>query len=269
MRCQNKLKGIYIVASVLLLGAFFAFAVTGHLVANGRGVHHEDPINIDELMKEVLVLNQNKQYQKAIDLLLKAVERQKGDPILRTLLVENFDLFLADEIKRGQENIRHHPNDPHAYLSVSGALELLGDNFHAMEILLQGVSHKPTAELWMRIAGLEEKAGRKLEALDVFREVIRLDKKNSLARNNAAFIIAMQAKSKDDHRLKEALKLAKQALKLDPKNPQYIDTLAEVYFRKGENAAAQNLMKEAIKLAPESEPFKSRLENFENASKKP
>lgn len=226
--------------------------------------HPLEPIvDIDNLLKKVLELNQKKEHQQAIDLLLKAVENQKEDSLIRTLLVQTFDLFLSDEIERGQERIKNNRHDQNAYLSVAGALELLGDNFRAMEILLNGIAHKPSPELWMRVAGLELKAGRNLEALDVFLEVTRIDNKNSLAHNNAAFILA-ETSAKDDQGMKQAEKLAKRALKLEPKNPQYFDTLAEVYFRKGERNTAENLIKEAIKLAPDDEQLKNRLEIIEN-----
>ncbi len=226
-----------------------------------------DVVNIDELIKKVLELNEKKEHQKAIDLLLKSVEDQKQDPLLKALLAQTFDLFLADEIQRGQEQIKKNRKDQNAYLSVSKALELMGDDFRAMEILLNGIAQAPSPDLWMKIAGLELKAGRDLEALDVYLEVTRLDSHNALALNNAAFIMASTTKSKDDDDLDEAEKLAKKAMKIEPNNPQYMDTLAEVYFRKGEQVSAQNLIKEAIKLAPDNEKFKNRLYSFESGSK--
>lgn len=262
MRDLNKNKKLLFFGPLVLFWGIFGLTI---LTSSNAPVHDsQDAINIDELMKKVLDLNQKKQHQKAIDVLLLAVEKQKDDSLLRTLLVQTFDLFLSDEIERGQEQIQKNRKDQSAYLSVAGALELLGDNFRAMEILLNGIAHKPSTSLWMRIANLELKSGRDLEALDVFLEVIRLDKNNSLAHNNAAFILAKMTKSKDDPDLVDAEKLAKRAIKLEPKNPQYIDTLAEVYFRKGEQSAAENLIKQAIKLAPESEQLKNRLEHFEN-----
>lgn len=225
-----------------------------------------DVMNIDELIKKVSEFNEKEEHQKAIDLLLKYVEDQKEDSLLKVLLVQTFDLFLTDEIKRGQEQIKKNRKDQKAYLSVSGALELMGDDFRAMEILLNGIAQVSSPDLWMKIANLELKAGRAMEALDVYLEVTRLDSHNALALNNAAFILASAAKSRDDD-LVEAEKLAKKAMKIEPKNPQYMDTLAEVYFRKGERVSAQNLIKEAIKLAPDNEKFKNRLYSLESGSK--
>lgn len=256
MRNTNKKISKVLIGSLLV--SLGAFGLMG-LVKDTPG-REQKVVNIDELMKKVLSLNEQKQYQKAVDLLLDAVKDQEEDSLLRALLVQTFDLFLTEEIRRGQENIRNDRKDQSAYLSVSGALELLGDQFRAMEVLLNGVAQKPSADLWMRIASLELKAGRDLEALDVYLEVTRIDGKNSLAHNNAAFILAQSSAQND---FKKALKHAQLALKLDPKNPQYIDTLATIYFRKGEESVARNLLKEAIKLAPANEDLRDRLESFD------
>ncbi len=160
------------------------------------------------------------------------VSQQKEDSILRTLLVQTFDLFLEEEIKLGQRAIKSNPKDVGSYQRLAGALELLGDNFHAMEILLSGVRYNPiSSDLWMRIARLELAANRNMEALGVFKEVIRIDKRNSDAYNNAAYILA-KADHCEAHDLREAEDFAKNARRLDLRKPEYIDTLAEVSFRK-------------------------------------
>jgi Flp pilus assembly protein TadD len=223
-------------------------------------------VDIEGLMKQVLELNHNKEHQKAMDLLLAAIDNQREDSMLRTLLVQTFDLFLEQEIKQGQSDIIKNRQDIKAYNRVAGALELLGDNFRAMEILLNGVNASPKSpELWMKIARLELKSNRDMEALDVFREVTRLDKKNSDAYNNAAYILARSQES-DGEDLQEAEKLAGNARKLDPKNPEYLDTLAEVHFRQGRQKMALSLIEEAIKLAPRQDALKNQLKRFRGDS---
>jgi len=224
----------------------------------------EEPVHIETLMKRVLELNKQKKHQKAIDLLLEVTDKQKEDAFLQALLVQTFDLFLEDEIKQGQKAIQKNPLDKSGYYRVSGALELLGDNARAMEILLGGLLfHRKSGDIWMRIGRLELKAHRDMEAFDVFKEVIRLDNKNSDAYNNAAFILAHRENSSQKD-LKEAERLANAAHKLDPKNPDYLDTLAEVYFKQGNRNTAQTLMKEAIKLAPEKNTFKEQLKKYKH-----
>jgi cytochrome c-type biogenesis protein CcmH/NrfG len=113
----------------------------------------------------------------------------------------------------------------------------------------------------MRIGKMELKASRGNEVLDVFREVVRLDGKNSDANNNAAYLL-VRTDNCDADDLKEAEKFATNARKLDPKNPEYLDTLAEVVFKQGNTKMAQSLIEEALKLSPEKDALKNQLRRF-------
>jgi len=238
--------------------------LTGFIEAPNRAnkPSPQSVVNIDEMIKLVSDLNQQKEHQKAIDTILQVVNRQKEDSILRTLLVQTFDLFLEEEIRLGQRAIKSDPRNISNYQRVAGALELVGDNFHAMEVLLTGIRYnQKTPDLWMRIARLELAANRSTEALDVFREVIRLDKTNSDAYNNAAYILA-KSEACDANDLKQAEDFAKSACRLDPNNPEYIDTLAEIVFKKGDQKEARTLIKQAIKLAPDNDAYLNQLKKF-------
>lgn len=253
-----------------LLVAIFALSVPalfmGFITVPGKtqdiNYKKNGVIDIESLIQKILKLNQQNKHQEAMNLLMIAIEKNQEDPLLRTLLVQTFDMFLEDEIRFGEQDIEKNRKNANAYLRVASALELKGEDFRAMETLINGISLNPqAAPLWMKIAKLEHKAKRDFEAIDVFKEVIRLDPKASDAYNNAAFIMTQNAatNSKD---LSVAEKYAKTAIKLDPKNPEYIDTLAEVHFRKGEINQAQRLIKEAIKLNPEQDFYKNQLKRF-------
>lgn len=266
MRRLNENFGrLSLIIAVLSITALVPLVLTGFIAASGERqkiVTEAAPLDVEDLVKQVLRLNQHKEHQKAIDLLLATVDKQGEDSILRALLIQTFDLFLENEIKLGQNDIERNPLNMAAYARVSGALELVGDKFRAMEILLNGLRHNPNSpEIWMKVGRLELKANRDHEALDIFREVIRLDTKNSDAYNNAAYILV-----RTDHcnanDLKEAEKLATSARKLDPKNPEYLDTLAEVHFRRGNAKMAQALIEEALKLAPDKDALKDQLRRF-------
>ncbi len=252
----RKLSVIAIFSLVAMLPLFTGF------VADARAEAAGAQINLDELMKKVMMLNQKNQQHKAIDLLIETADKQGDDSFLRVMIVQTFDLFLESEIKLGQKESEKNPVSASPYLRVSGALELLGDKFRAMEVLLNGVRHNALApEMWMRVGRLELKANRPNEALDVFREVMRLDSKNGNAYNSAAHILVHRDTSSTAN-LKEAERLAASAHKLEPKNPHYLNTLAEVFFRQGDAKMAQSLIAKAIKLAPGEETLKNQLRRF-------
>jgi tetratricopeptide (TPR) repeat protein len=62
------------------------------------------------------------------------------------------------------------------------------------------------------------------------RQAIALDSKLVVVANNLAFLMAMEEK----HYLEAALKFADQAVAAEPTNPDYLDTRASIYMKRGE-----------------------------------
>ncbi|USN50543.1 MAG: hypothetical protein H6731_09810 [Myxococcales bacterium] len=264
---QHLLGGVLLlllsgmIAPAILMGVVSRPDVSPASIKNNDGI-----VDLEALSRKVLELNKAKKHQEAMNILLGALENNQEDELLRALLVQSFELFLDDEILLGQQKIFENKHDVSAYLRVAGALELIGNSFQAKETLINGISLNPKAsELWLRIAHLEQKETRDNEALDIYKEVIRLNPKSSNAYNNAAYIIT-QNYSHDTKDLNLAEGYAEMAIKLEPRNPDYIDTLAEVKYRKGNTLKAKSLMEKAIQLAPGKESYKSRLKSFSSYS---
>jgi len=80
--------------------------------------------------------------------------------------------------------------------------------------------------------------------------------------NNAAWLAA-----RCNRHLDRALEYGQQAVKLDPDNPAFLDTLAETYFRRGNRERAIQLMKKCITLDPKNSYLQEQLKRFtsENA----
>ena len=257
LRLMWRFGGFALALPLLLMGLITMPRQGRNGIQEEKGV-----INVDALIKEINTLNNEKKPQASMELLLLALDQQGEDSLLRPLLLQTFDLFLENEIRNGEQEIAKSNKNIEAYLRAASALELLGSRYRALELLVNGACANPqSSELWMKIAKLEHKSGRDWEALDVFKEVIRLDPKNPDAYNNAAFVLA-KTENPGQKNLQTALSLALNANKLDPDNPEYIDTLAEIEFRQGNPAQAQNLIKQAIKLAPQKDFFKVQLKRF-------
>ena len=64
-------------------------------------------------------------------------------------------------------------------------------------------------------------------------------------------------------KLDEALKATLKAVELEPSNVLYLDTLAEVYFQKGNKEEASKRMKQCLEREPGSVYFEKQLKRFE------
>jgi len=109
-----------------------------------------------------------------------------------------------------------------------------------------------------------EKAGRKKDADELFRRVYQRYREltgdypnSSFAHNSAAWLAANCRRNLD-----EALKHAENAVRLEPKNAGYLDTLAEVHFRRGSQEKAVELMTRCISMEPKRPYFRKQLERY-------
>jgi len=110
-----------------------------------------------------------------------------------------------------------------------------------------------------------EKRGRKKEAADLFAKVWTVHErmckdypKSALGHNNIAWLAVRCRRNLD-----EALEHAKLAVDLTPDNARYIDTLAEVYFQKGNKDKALELIKKCIKMDPKYTYLQRQLKRIE------
>ena len=110
-----------------------------------------------------------------------------------------------------------------------------------------------------------ERQGHKKEAaalfercLGVYAKVCQDYPRCAWAHNSAAWMSACCRRNLDD-----ALKHAEQAVKLEPKNAGYLDTLAEVHFQRGEKEKAIALQKRVVELDPKRSYYRKQLRRLE------
>lgn len=110
-------------------------------------------------------------------------------------------------------------------------------------------------------AGLDAEADRMFEAAFAHRQQAGKHHPNAPSlMNNTAWMAATC-----NRRLDEALDLARGATELSPDNPTYLDTLAEVHFRRGDRAEAVELIRRCMELDPDREHYQQQLARFEEA----
>jgi len=136
--------------------------------------------------------------------------------------------------------------------------EAVADLKAAQEASPLSTSHLTAIVPKLDAAGRRDLADEHFAATyDQLAELCRRFPRTAEFRNRAAWLAA-----RCDRRLDEALAYAEEAVRLEPKKASYIDTLAEVYFRRGDRAAAIRYSEQAVKLAPQDEELKAQLRRF-------
>ena len=108
-----------------------------------------------------------------------------------------------------------------------------------------GSERKQIAKLTLATA--QQMAGDFGGAEFTLREILKQTPGNPIALNNLGYFLVER-----NERLTEALGLIQQALKVDPKNPSYLDSLGWAFFKLGKLDDAEKFLKDASRLDADS-----------------
>lgn len=99
----------------------------------------------------------------------------------------------------------------------------------------------------LTLATAQQMGGDFKLAESTLREILKQTPGNPIALNNLGYFLIER-----DERIPEALGLIQQALKVDPKNPSYLDSLGWAYFKLGKLDDAERFLKDASRLDTDS-----------------
>jgi tetratricopeptide (TPR) repeat protein len=156
--------------------------------------------------------------------------------------------FEQEQYEEGLELTRQgrriHPSESRFFLFESIMYEVLGDYSAALEITDSGLEKWPTdTDLLFRKGTIWDKKGDKDKTIDIMEQIIAIDQDHHEALNYVGYTLAEQNMDLD-----RAHVLISRALKLDPVNAYYIDSLAWVYYMQGEYGKAWKEIKRAVEL---------------------
>jgi tetratricopeptide (TPR) repeat protein len=99
----------------------------------------------------------------------------------------------------------------------------------ALAAYKEAVSASPDdTSIMFQFGAALDRAGRRLDAQKTFRDLIAKNPQDANALNYLGYMLAEQRTS-----LEEAVSLIQRALKVDPDNPSYLDSLGWAYFQQG------------------------------------
>jgi tetratricopeptide (TPR) repeat protein len=136
---------------------------------------------------------------------------------------------------------------------------LLGGRFEdkpkvLRQLFARAVTMVPESVLaWRRLGSAEAKVGHYREAIGAFRNALRLEPDNPEILNNLAYTLC----TREERSMDEAERLARRSIFL-ARSPAALDSLAEIRFRKGDSAGALRMIQLALRLMPDSPFYKAQ-----------
>lgn len=222
-----------------------ALAIYKDIIAN----HSTSPLAAFAL-SSVMQTAQNQ--DDFIDLREFLVSLNSQDAVVLTV-IGTIDMAIGN--KEGAElsfrqAIQANPQSQAPFTALAELLRQQGDDEQALVILQRAEDAIPTeADASMNRAAMLLSQKRIQEAADIYDAILERDETNDIAANNLAHVIA-DYQYMDPIALDRARVIAERFINSD--NPFFLDTLGWVYYRQGEYAQAQAILKRAVDTLEES-----------------
>ena len=125
----------------------------------------------------------------------------------------------------------------------------------AAAILKDLIAREPDdASLVYQYANALDKSGRPADAESALRALLARDPNNANAMNSLGYMFAERGE-----RLDEAVDLLHRALKIEPENPSFLDSLGWAYFRQGKLDLADGPLSTAAERLPDNSVIQDHL----------
>lgn len=209
----------------------------------------DNPNNGRALGLIVSAMASQKQPVKAI---IARVQQQIGKApnnaemydILANLQLSSGD--AASALASSQKAMQLNPNDATATMAYSRAEIAQGNTAQAVEKWKQWTqAHSGDAQGFTILGSLQEAQGDRTGAIAAYKSAIAIQPDQAMANNNLANLMVETGQNLD-----VALSYAQAARRALPTSPDTADTLAWIYYQKGNYESARGLLEDASKNAP-------------------
>ena len=184
-----------------------------------------------------------KKYPAAIDAAKSALTQHPND--LRLTRLQAQALRQSGKADQGiallEEAIKHHEDDPVAYISLAQAYSDADRGAQALKVLQDAQGKFPSDDgIAFELGSVFDKQKKFAEAESAFRQVLARDPENAIALNYLGYMLAERGE-----RLDESVGYLKRALQVEPENPSYLDSLGWAYFKADKLDLAETNLKRA------------------------
>jgi tetratricopeptide (TPR) repeat protein len=192
--------------------------------------------------------NLEKDKEKALSTFRKGFEKGYTDfSGLMDMLVLEQELGKYKLLKNDTEKILElYPSQPIVYLFKGLAENQIGEFEVSVNTLSQGVDYvvnndKLKSEFRSLIADGYYRMDKLDKSFAEFDKAISLNAENIVVLNNYSYYLSVNGMHLD-----KALEMIKQVIEAEPNSPTYLDTMAWVYYKRGEYEKAETAIKKAL-----------------------
>ncbi|MBD3296492.1 MAG: tetratricopeptide repeat protein [Candidatus Omnitrophica bacterium] len=178
--------------------------------------------------------------------LLMRIDPRSSEPYLR-----NFTIYIAeeeyDEADRVlREALRKGISDSVIYASMGYLASQKGDHLKAVQHYITALREDPGNMIYrFYLAAAYDRAGNRRKAIEMLEKIVQSGARIPEAYNYLGYIYV-----EEDRDLDRAIRLIGKALKFDPDNGAYVDSLGWAYYKKGMMDKAVVLLRKAAELLP-------------------
>jgi tetratricopeptide (TPR) repeat protein len=231
--------------------------------ATAKALHdaHPDDVRFAYLMSQMM--EARGRYQEIVDFLKPEIARLRGGaakgPQLAMLLGSEGlalqQLRKYDEaIAAFTEAVTLAPDDPVRHVLLIQGYSAAGKHKEAIDAAQKARTKFPDeSSVVYQLGAALDRAGRRDESEKLFRDLIAQDPLDAGALNYLGYMLAEHG---SPAHLEEAVTLIQRALKIDPDNPSFLDSLGWAYVQQGK----LNLADQPLSTAAEKSPTNSVIQ---------
>ena len=156
--------------------------------------------------------------------------------------MHNLDENIKGSINILEEAVKIEPGEGQLYHSLS--ISYMSENNYeaAISNIRKAINIDDQKDSYFfELGALMERVGNYDEAIKIMHQVLQINPMHSNAHNFIGYMYALQGEKLD-----LAISHLKKALKIQPQNGYFLDSLGWVYFKKGENRKALTEIKKAM-----------------------
>lgn len=203
------------------------------------------------------LMHQNRKALQEADAALKKYPNNRELRMQRASLLGQ-EGHRDEAVAQLQSMLTGNADDRDIYLSIAQIYSQAKLYTKAEEVVQKALalSHNPDDQEYARflLGSIYERQKKFDLAEDQFRKVLDVDPLNDAAANYLGYMLADRGV-----RLDESVKYIKDALKIEPNNGAYLDSLGWAYHKMNRNDMAQGPLEKAVKLIPDDPTIREHL----------